>query len=105
MQKSISDEKEVKRAERKEKDLRKQELNDIRTVLSNASGRRFLWRILSKCNTFNSVYTKDENRVFYNSGQQDIGHFLMAEVVETDENLLLKMMKDNQTKNNGEIND
>lgn len=92
---NLSDEKQVKKAEQKEKDLRKQELNDIRTVLSNASGRRLIWRLMSRCNSFGSVYSKDASHMSYLSGQQDLGHFLMSEIVEADENLLLKMMKDN----------
>lgn len=92
---NIADEKTVKRAERKEKDLRLQQLNDIRTVLNNASGRRFVWRLLEKCKVFGSVYSKDQSMVYFNAGQQDLGHFLMAEITEADQHLLIKMMKDN----------
>lgn len=92
----LSDPIEVERANLKAKDLRKQQLNDIRTVLSNSSGRRLLWRLLGKCNTFGSVYSEKSSTMAYLSGQQDLGHFLMAEIVEADENLLLRMMKDNK---------
>lgn len=92
----ISDPKTVKAAELKEKDLRRQELNDIRTLLSNASGRRFIWRLLEKCRTFESVFSSDPNHVYVNIGQQDLGHFLLAEITEADENLLLKLMKENR---------
>jgi hypothetical protein len=92
---SIDNQEEVKKAERREKDLRKQELNDIRTVLSNASGRRLVWRLLSKCNSFNSVFSKDHSHMSYLAGRQDFGHFIMSEITEADENLLVKLMKDN----------
>lgn len=95
---SISDPVKVKKAEMKEKDLRQQELNDIRTVLSNASGRRFMWRLLSKCNSFSSVFSADNSLMSYHSGQQDFGHFIMDEIVQADENLLMKLMKDNMKK-------
>lgn len=98
MSKAIASKGEVKKAEQREKELRKQQLNDIRTVMSNASGRRFMWRVLERCSTFNSVYNKESSTMAYLSGQQDLGHFLMAEIVEADENLLLKIMKDNQKK-------
>ena len=49
---NMADERQVKKAERKEKDLRLQQLNDIRTVLSNASGRRLMWRLLERCKAF-----------------------------------------------------
>lgn len=93
---NLADERQVKKAEMKEKDLRKQELNDLRTVLSNASGRRLLWKILTKCNSFNSIFNVDNSTMAYLSGQQDIGHFIMSEITAADENLLIKLMKDNK---------
>lgn len=95
---NLADEAEVKKAEQKERDLRKQQLNDIRTVLSNASGRRFVWRLLERCRTFSTVFSPELSTMSYNSGQQDFGHFLMSEIVNADENLLLKLMKDNKRK-------
>lgn len=94
----ITNEELVKKLEQKEKDLRRQQLNDIRTVLSNSSGRRLMWRMLERCNTFGSVYSQDNFKMYYQSGIQDLGHFLMAEIIEADENLLFRMMKDNKTK-------
>lgn len=93
---NLADERQVKKAEMKEKDLRKQELNDLRTVLSNASGRRLMWKILTKCNSFNSIFNVDNSTMAYLSGQQDIGHFIMSEITAADENLLIKLMKDNK---------
>ncbi len=95
---NLADPSTVKKAERKEKDIRRQELNDIRTVLSNSSGRRMVWRLMEMCNTFSSIFNNDASQMSYRSGKQDLGHFLMAEIVEADENLLLKMMKDNNKK-------
>ena len=104
MNRNLADEKQVKKAALKERDIRKQELNDIRTVLSNASGRRLMWRLLEHCNAFGSVFTKDNAHMSYLSGRQDLGHFIMSEIVQADENLLLKLMKDNY-KAKGEINE
>lgn len=92
---NIADEKQVKKAERQEKEIRKRELNDIRTVLSNASGRRLFWRLLTHCNTFASVHHSESSTMSYLAGKQDLGHFIMSEIVQADENLLLKLMKDN----------
>lgn len=94
---NLSDPKEVKRAQEKEDLKRKQELNDIRTVLSNASGKRFVWRLLAECGTFRTVYSPDHSVMSRLSGKQDLGHFLMAEITNADNNLLLKMMRDNLT--------
>lgn len=91
----LSDPTNVRDAEREEKELRKRELNDIRTLLSNASGCRFAWRLLEHCKTFSSIYSKEVSQMAYHSGQQDLGHFLISEIIEADENLFLKLMKNN----------
>lgn len=92
---NAADENQVQAVERKMKEERRQELNDLRTVLSSESGRRLVWRILTKCKTFGSVWDNSA-RIHYNSGQQDLGHFIMAEVIEADEALLFKMMKESK---------
>ena len=84
--------------ELKYKEARRKELTDIGTVLANASGRRLVWRILEKCGTFSSTFNKDVTTMSYLSGQQDLGHFIMSEIVASDENLLFKLMKENKTK-------
>ena len=96
---NLADEAQVEKAGLQERELRKQELTDIQTVLSNASGRRFVWRVLEKCNSFASVFNPDSlHTMSYLSGQQDLGHFLMKEITIADENLLIKLMKLNRAK-------
>ena len=95
MSRNLADKDQVKRAERQEKDLRKQELDDMKTVLSNASGKRLLWRLMGTCNTFSTIYSESSSRMSYLSGKQDVGHFLMSEIIAADPNLFVKLMKDN----------
>ena len=94
----LSNPDDIKESEQVAEALRRQEMNDLRTVLSNSSGLRFVWRLLQHCNTFNSIYDSDSNLMSFRSGQQDIGHFLMSEIVAADENLLLKLMKNKDNK-------
>lgn len=102
---NAADESQVEEAQKLAKEIRRTELNDIRQVLSTVSGRRLLWRLMGNCRTFSSVWeNKDSAKIHYNSGQQDIGHFIMAEIVEADENLLFKMMREAK-KEQGEMND
>ena len=96
---NAADETQVAKAGKAEEEKRRQELNDIRTVLSTISGRRLLWRMMEQCKTFSSVMDNSAAKVTYNAGKQDLGHFIMAEIVEADENLLFKMMKEQK---NGE---
>lgn len=93
---NIADAEAVEKMRVEEEEQRRRELNDIRTLLSNQSGRRFMWRLLEHCNTFNSVYSADQSIMSYQAGKQDLGHFLMSEITQADENLLIKLMKDNR---------
>lgn len=102
MSNNLADPKQVERAKHREEALRKQQLNDIRTVMANASGKRLMWRLLEKCGTFSSVFASDSSRMTYLAGKQDLGHFLMAEIMQADENLFIKLMKENKK---GELNE
>ena len=90
-----TDKKKLEEQGRKEKLIREKELDDIKEVLKTSAGRRFIWRLLSKCKAFNSVWHSSA-LIHYNSGQQDIGHFIMAEITDADVELLFKMMKEHK---------
>lgn len=95
--KNAASTKQVGDAKKKEKSLRDSQQNDLRVVLNSDSGRRVLWRIMSECGTFNSIWHPSA-AIHYNSGKQDLGHWLMGEITETDEESLFKMMKENYKK-------
>jgi hypothetical protein len=91
--KNAADPRQVKAAERNEKDKRELELDDLRALLKTAEGRRFLWRLIGQCRTFESIWTANA-QIHYNAGQQDLGHFLIAEIVEADEEGYLLMQQE-----------
>jgi hypothetical protein len=94
---NAADEKGLKRDAATERYSREKYLNDIRQVLGTPSGCRFVWSLLEKCKTFNSVW-EPSARIHYNAGKQDLGHEIMAEIAEADEILLFNLMKDNYSK-------
>lgn len=85
----------VEKANKEKKLRREKELKDIKAILSMKEGKRFMWRLLAHCKTFESIWTPSA-QIHYQAGQQDVGHFLMSEIEEADENLLFEMMKDNK---------
>jgi hypothetical protein len=91
--KNAADKEQVKEGSRKERDKRKQELLDLQVVLDLPAGRRLLWRFLTECKTFESIW-ESSARIHYLAGKQDLGHFIMAEIVAADEDSLLTMMKE-----------
>ena len=93
--KNAADPQQVKRAGELEERSRERELNDLRVVLQSREGRRTVWRLLEKCRAFESVFEASA-KIYYNAGRQDVGHYLMAEVVEADEEALFLMMRENK---------
>lgn len=90
---NASSEEGVAEAEIKEMRARRIELDDLRFLLSDRQGRRFLWRLLERCRAFSSVW-EPSARIHYNAGQQDLGHYLIAEIMQANEDAFLKMMKE-----------
>ena len=91
----LDDPKKVKRKELEARLARRSELEDIAFVLSTPQGRRFYWRLLTRCGIFRSSYTGD-NQTFYNEGERNIGLLLMAELNEADPDAYLKMLKESR---------
>jgi hypothetical protein len=90
---NAADESQVKDAAGKSKRASDREIEDLRYVLTSAQGRRFLWRLMGHCKVNASVW-EPSAKIHYNSGQQDVGHYLMAEVVRAGEDFLFQMMKE-----------
>lgn len=88
---------EIEAAKKAEFIQRQKELDDIKKVLKTKYGRDFVWKILTHCNVFGSIWVPSA-KIHYNSGKQDLGHYLMAEIMEADEQLFFKMMKENNEK-------
>lgn len=89
----LGDEKSVKKESERKRVARDLELDDLRSVLKTDAGRRVIWRLLTKCRTFESVF-EQSSKIYYNAGAQDLGHFIMSEIVEANEDFLLIMMKE-----------
>jgi hypothetical protein len=74
---------------------RRNELNDLRRVLETTEGRRVIWRILEKCGVYRSVWHPSA-QIHFNCGQQDLGHWVQAEITNADQEYLFLMMKENK---------
>lgn len=92
---NAGDPKQVNAAGLKVKFNREQELNDLRWVLSDPRGRRVIWGLMTFCKVFASVWEASA-RIHYMSGQQDVGHKIMADVVEANDDSLIQMMRESK---------
>ena len=86
--------------ERRRRDAKKkahiteqQDKEALQFIMSHASGRRFIYRWLGICGLYRSSFTGD-NATFFNEGRRDIGCQLLAEVVDTDPDMYLTMLKE-----------
>ncbi len=81
---NAADEKQVKRRGRRAKDQEEQELSDLRAILGNSAGRRFLWAELSRRNVFSTAFHTDSLVFAHNEGLRSAGVDLMTRIIEAD---------------------
>lgn len=93
--KNAANKAQVKDSESKARRRRERELTDLEMVLQTPEGRRLLWRVLEHCKVFESIWHPSA-LIHHNAGKQDVGHFVMSEIVEADEKSLLLMMTENK---------
>ena len=98
--KNAADPEQVEKAAKKVGLARENELADLKAVLAMPQGRRLLWRLLTHCSVFESIWHPSA-LIHANAGRQDVGHFIMAEITEANEDALFQMMKENKEKKNG----
>lgn len=76
---------------------KKQRDDEIAYVMSNALGRRFLWRILHQvCAIEASNFSNDAMMLAYASGRRDIGLDIKAALIDYDNEAFLTMEKENR---------
>lgn len=63
----------------REKDIRRQELDDFNKVLSSVNGRRFVWRMLEKAGIFRTSFTGN-SETFFREGMRNMGLMLMLDI-------------------------
>jgi hypothetical protein len=84
----------VDRAGRAEKRRDLVEDTDFKWLLDQPQFRRYLWRLMGHCHTFESVFDGHGSKMSYNSGMQDVGHFILAEIQVARPNVLILMMEE-----------
>jgi hypothetical protein len=66
-------------------DVRKQEVEDVRRLMSDVAGRRFVYRLLSKSGLNKSVFRerpllRQQDWPIFNGAQRDFGQWIKDEV-------------------------
>lgn len=93
--KNAADESQVREAGKRAGSKREQIMNDLKTVLSSPSGKRYIWSLLEECGVYKSSMTGDAH-TYFNEGQRNIGLKIIAGITECDPQSLIKMMTDSK---------
>lgn len=89
------DELQIKDTEDKVKYNRKQELNDLKHILSLPEGKRFILRYLcGVCGILKPVYTGNSETYFLD-GKRAVGLTLLEEIKEVDTKSFIEMITNN----------
>lgn len=93
-QKNAADPKQGRHAERKAKDRRARELGDLRAVLETEPGRRVFRRLLRWCGANQTVLRASAIDMAAAAGQQNVGHYIQAEIEAADDEVMFTMMRE-----------
>lgn len=71
------------------------EVADLKWVMSDQRGRRFVWRQLAVAGIYRPSYTGDDRTIF-NEGQRNVGLHLLSAITEHCPDEYLQMLKEHQ---------
>lgn len=77
----------------------KTETEDLKWVMSNKRGRRFVWRLMERTGIYRTSFTGNST-TFFNEGQRNIGLMLVSEIHEVCPDQYTLMVKENRSVRN-----
>lgn len=79
---------------------RRIELDDVRWLMSDKRGRRFVWRLLEAAGIYRSSFTGNST-TFFNEGARNVGLRFLADVNEACPERYLEMLKEQKEHDDG----
>lgn len=95
-QEALGDEEVVEARRRREERAGQQEVDDLRWLLADARGRRFMWRLLNTCGIFTTSFTGNST-TFFNEGARNVGLRQLANINEHCAERYLEMIQEANT--------
>lgn len=74
---------------------RAKEIEDFNFIMSDARGRRFMWRVLEMAGVYRSSFTGNST-TFFNEGMRNIGLMLIGEIHAIAPDAYAQMLKENR---------
>lgn len=81
-------------SESRELAQREQEKADIKWLMSHASGRRFVARLLGETGVFRTSFHTSGATMAFNEGRKHLGYFITGELLDVTPDAYLKMLKE-----------
>lgn len=97
---NLSDEKQVARAEEKEERRKETFKEDLKSILKTPQGRRVMWNYISLCGLFRSTFSENSGLMYFAAGQKNIGAKIIDDIVKTDPETFMLMMKEQEKEQN-----
>ena len=80
---NTTDTKQIKEAGRKEKEARRQELDDVKSLMQTKAGRRFIFRLINNICHYDTISAQNSGSLTYMcEGERNVGRIVKAEVFE-----------------------
>lgn len=98
---NAADPRQVRRMSQEEKATRKQELEDVKWILSTRQGRRHYWRMLRETHMFETSFTGN-NTTFFNEGERNVGLKMMNDLMAAEPSAYLQMVREAQDEEHGD---
>lgn len=68
---------------------------DLRSILAEKWGRRFIWGLLNKCNVYAlSFVPGEQDSTAFNEGRRSIGNALLSRLMDVKPEAYIKMMNE-----------
>lgn len=91
---NASSERQIRRADRKAKELDDRKVDAMRQVLAMPVGRRLVWELLRMSRIYERVWDPDPLKMAFNAGQQDYGQDLLDLCLEANTDLYMVMERE-----------
>ena len=88
---NASDKEQVKDADKKNKNRRKQELEDIKNIIARPEGMRFFRRLMEAGKVFDTTFTGNSNGYFL-EGHRNLALIFFADIVDAAKNKVAELV-------------
>lgn len=85
----------VREARQRERDAAKLADSDLKWMLSEPAGRRFLWKLMSDCGVFKSSF-HPSSQIYFNEGVRSVGLNILSDLTRLAPEAFPQMMLENR---------